>query len=63
MTENRNSGGFLILSRIYQNIRFCETTWGTFVLTGRSWNLTALTDLNICLVEFIDRNHGPINPA
>ena len=36
---------------------------GTFVSAGGSWNLIAFTDLRVCLGEFIDRDHGPVDPA
>ena len=38
-------------------------TEGAFVSAGGSWNLIAFTDLRICLGEFIERNHGPVDPA
>ena len=36
---------------------------GAFVLAGGSWNLIAFTDLRVSLGEFIERDHGPVNPA
>ena len=36
---------------------------GMFDLACGSWNLITFTDLQICLGEFIDRDHGPVNPA
>ena len=38
-------------------------TTGAFVSAGGSWNLIAFTELRVCLGEFIERDHGPVNPA
>ena len=43
--------------------RFCVQIKGTFVSVGGSWNLIAFIDLRVCLGEFIERDHGPVNPA
>ena len=36
---------------------------GAFISAGGSWNLIAFPDLRVCLGEFIERDHGPVDPA
>ena len=45
------------------NLTNSDLSKGAFVSAGGSWNLIALTDLRVCLGEFIEYDHGPVNPA
>ena len=38
-------------------------TSATFVSAGVSRFMIAFTDLRVCLGEFIDRDHAPVNPV